>query len=148
MKHFISMSSTLSAFLDDDSSQILLEDLLGGTFYFGCAPGHLAGVPHEATWSNVDRPRVYAPEDLLDSQSSTVSIEQVDARLRDKVRQFLALVEAADDIGRVHWQVGNYHALLKKLAEEASPGSVKLDDVWAFGRWPTLNAERKFFSNY
>jgi len=133
------MSSTLTAWLGG-AIKLLGPDtiLASNTFYFGCSVEHLTGVPHEATWSNTKLPKVYGPEGLVDVQRSTVSIDQVDEDLRSKVRSFLVVVEAADAIGRVHWQVGNYHELLKKLARDADEASLKFDRVWAFGHWTDL----------
>ena len=169
MKHFISMTSTLAAWL---GGTIKLADLQSGAFYFDCSPEHLEGghdptgrrVPHEATWANTQLPCVYADLDLglrggpwEFGWEPNPSIYQVDEANQDKVRLFLDLVAEADKRGCVRWKVGNYPTLLENLAyivhHDVNDGQEKLlcepagqvlpsHPVWAFGHWTDFQTIR------
>ena len=143
MRHMISMTGTLKGYVD---GEVELADLKLGTFYFGCASEHLGPdpehVPYEATWQNTELPSVYDPEHMADPNHALVSLDKVDAGMRDRVQTFCALVREADEDHRVHWKVGNYPDLVSKLAR-AAHAARRRGRIWYQGSWRGFNEIRK-----
>jgi hypothetical protein len=114
--------------------KIELSDLKRGTFYFGCSATHVgydpAYVPYEATWQNVDLPRVNREDDEMmhDAEFGLVSLDRLDEDIRGRVGEFFERIREADKAGRVHWKVGNYPALKDRLAKEAEATAPEVCD--------------------
>ena len=156
MRHMISMSGTLQGYLGEargypsklrvrEQPKVELSDLMLGTFYFGCSSKHVGDdseyVPFEATHQNIDLPQLPVTtswNDLPDPEYGLVSLDCVDEDVRGRAREFCEFVREADKDGRVHWQVGNYPALMAKLAKEADEPSLMFDTVFYWGRWTDL----------